>query len=50
MGQLVVEPMKQQGGGSIVNLITATELMVDGGYCGLGSEGLGDASSFAGSD
>jgi NAD(P)-dependent dehydrogenase (short-subunit alcohol dehydrogenase family) len=31
------------------SFITATELMVDGGYCGLGSEGLGEASSFAGS-
>jgi len=30
--------------------ITATELMVDGGYCGMGSEGLGEASSFAGSE
>jgi NAD(P)-dependent dehydrogenase (short-subunit alcohol dehydrogenase family) len=29
--------------------ITATELMVDGGYCGMGSEGLGESSSFAGS-
>jgi NAD(P)-dependent dehydrogenase (short-subunit alcohol dehydrogenase family) len=32
------------------SFITATELMVDGGYCGLGSEGLGEASSFAGSN
>jgi len=31
------------------SFITATEIMVDGGYCGLGSEGLGEASSFAGS-
>jgi NAD(P)-dependent dehydrogenase (short-subunit alcohol dehydrogenase family) len=31
------------------SFITATELMVDGGYCGMGSEGLGEASSFAGS-
>jgi NAD(P)-dependent dehydrogenase (short-subunit alcohol dehydrogenase family) len=31
------------------SFITATELMVDGGYCGLGSEGLGEASSYAGS-
>ncbi|MGD0898849.1 MAG: SDR family oxidoreductase [Thermoguttaceae bacterium] len=31
------------------SFITAAELMVDGGYCGMGSEGLGDASSFAGS-
>jgi NAD(P)-dependent dehydrogenase (short-subunit alcohol dehydrogenase family) len=30
--------------------ITAAELMVDGGYRGMGSEGLGEASSFAGSD
>ncbi|MGO8748266.1 MAG: SDR family oxidoreductase [Thermoguttaceae bacterium] len=29
--------------------ITAAELMVDGGYCGMGPEGLGQASSFAGS-
>ncbi len=32
------------------SFITATELMVDGGYHGMGSEGLGEASSFAGSD
>ncbi len=32
------------------SFITAAELMVDGGYCGLGSEGLGEASCFAGSD
>lgn len=32
------------------SFITATEVMVDGGYCGMGSEGLGEASSFAGSD
>ncbi|MBI1256996.1 MAG: SDR family oxidoreductase [Chloroflexi bacterium] len=31
------------------SFITGTELMVDGGYMGLGSEGLGDTSSFAGS-
>ncbi len=31
------------------SFITATEIMVDGGYCGLGSEGLGETSSFAGS-
>ncbi len=31
------------------SFITAAELMVDGGYKGLGSEGLGEASSFAGS-
>jgi hypothetical protein len=31
------------------SFITATELMIDGGYCGMGSEGLGEASSFAGS-
>ena len=31
------------------SFITATEIMVDGGYCGMGSEGLGEASSFAGS-
>ncbi len=30
--------------------ITAAELMVDGGYHGMGSEGLGEASSFAGSN
>jgi NAD(P)-dependent dehydrogenase (short-subunit alcohol dehydrogenase family) len=32
------------------SFVTSTELMVDGGYCGMGSEGLGEASSFAGSD
>ncbi len=32
------------------SFITAAELMVDGGYIGLGSEGLGESSSFAGSD
>ncbi|MBN2024862.1 MAG: SDR family oxidoreductase [Pirellulales bacterium] len=32
------------------SFITATEIMVDGGYHGMGSEGLGEASSFAGSD
>jgi NAD(P)-dependent dehydrogenase (short-subunit alcohol dehydrogenase family) len=31
------------------SFITATEIMVDGGYRGMGSEGLGEASSFAGS-
>jgi NAD(P)-dependent dehydrogenase (short-subunit alcohol dehydrogenase family) len=31
------------------SFITATEVMVDGGYHGMGSEGLGEASSFAGS-
>ena len=31
------------------SFITATELMVDGGYAGMGSEGLGEGSSFAGS-
>jgi NAD(P)-dependent dehydrogenase (short-subunit alcohol dehydrogenase family) len=31
------------------SFITAAELPVDGGYLGMGSEGLGDASSFAGS-
>lgn len=30
------------------SFITGTELAVDGGYLGLGSEGLGDTSSFAG--
>ena len=30
--------------------VTASELMVDGGYRGMGSEGLGEASEFAGSD
>jgi len=32
------------------SFITAAELMVDGGYLGMGAEGLGEASSFAGSD
>jgi hypothetical protein len=32
------------------SFITSAELMVDGGYLGLGSEGLGESSSFAGSD
>jgi NAD(P)-dependent dehydrogenase (short-subunit alcohol dehydrogenase family) len=32
------------------SFITAAELMVDGGYMGLGSEGLGETSSFAGSE
>ena len=32
------------------SFITAAELMVDGGYLGMGSEGLGEASSFAGSN
>ena len=32
------------------SFITAAELMVDGGYGGMGSEGLGEASTFAGSD
>ncbi|MCL5096699.1 MAG: SDR family oxidoreductase [Candidatus Omnitrophica bacterium] len=31
------------------SFITATELMVDGGYCGMGPEGLGETASFAGS-
>jgi hypothetical protein len=31
------------------SFITGTELMVDGGYRAMGSEGLGEASSFAGS-
>jgi NAD(P)-dependent dehydrogenase (short-subunit alcohol dehydrogenase family) len=31
------------------SFITAAELLDDGGYSGLGSEGLGEASSFAGS-
>jgi NAD(P)-dependent dehydrogenase (short-subunit alcohol dehydrogenase family) len=31
------------------SFITSTELMVDGGYRGMGSEGLGEASTFAGS-
>jgi NAD(P)-dependent dehydrogenase (short-subunit alcohol dehydrogenase family) len=32
------------------SFITAAEIPVDGGYLGMGSEGLGEASSFAGSD
>jgi len=32
------------------SFVTSTEVMVDGGYCGMGSEGLGEVSSFAGSD
>ena len=32
------------------SFITATELMVDGGYSSLGPEGLGDESRFAGSE
>lgn len=32
------------------SFVTAAELMVDGGYNGMGPEGLGDASGFAGSD
>jgi len=31
------------------SFITAAELMVDGGYAGIGSEGLGESSTFAGS-
>jgi NAD(P)-dependent dehydrogenase (short-subunit alcohol dehydrogenase family) len=31
------------------SFMTAAELMVDGGYLGMGPEGLGEASSFAGS-
>jgi len=31
------------------SFVTAAELMVDGGYAGMGSEGLGEASTFAGS-
>jgi NAD(P)-dependent dehydrogenase (short-subunit alcohol dehydrogenase family) len=31
------------------SFITATELMVDGGYCAMGPEGLGESSTFAGS-
>lgn len=30
--------------------ITSTDIMVDGGYCGMGSEGLGESSNFAGSN
>ncbi len=36
--------------GDDASFITAADLPVDGGYQGLGSEGLGDSSSFAGSD
>lgn len=32
------------------SFITGTELSVDGGYLGLGSEGLGDVSTFAGTE
>ncbi len=32
------------------SFITAADLAVDGGYRGLGSEGLGKASRFAGSE
>lgn len=32
------------------SFITATELMVDGGYMGMAAEGLGDESAFAGSE
>jgi hypothetical protein len=32
------------------SFITAAELLVDGGYLGMGSEGLGESSSFAGSE
>ncbi len=32
------------------SFITAAEIMVDGGYHGMGSEGLGEVSSFAGSN
>lgn len=32
------------------SFITGTDLAVDGGYCGLGPEGLGKTSKFAGSD
>ncbi len=31
------------------SFITGTELMVDGGYCAMGPEGLGETSNFAGS-
>jgi NAD(P)-dependent dehydrogenase (short-subunit alcohol dehydrogenase family) len=31
------------------SFVTGAELMVDGGYCGMGPEGLGEHSSFAGS-
>jgi hypothetical protein len=30
------------------SFITAAELPVDGGYLGMGSEGLGESSAFAG--
>lgn len=36
--------------GDDASFITGAELPVDGGYLGLGSEGLGDTSSFAGSE
>jgi len=32
------------------SFITAAELTVDGGYCGMGPEGLGETSAFAGSE
>ena len=32
------------------SFVTATDLSVDGGYLGMGPEGLGESSSFAGSD
>ncbi|MGB4135564.1 MAG: SDR family oxidoreductase, partial [Microbacterium sp.] len=32
------------------SFITGTELMVDGGYCAMGPEGLGDTAVFAGTD
>jgi NAD(P)-dependent dehydrogenase (short-subunit alcohol dehydrogenase family) len=32
------------------SFITAAEIAVDGGYLGMGSEGLGDSSSFAGTE
>jgi NAD(P)-dependent dehydrogenase (short-subunit alcohol dehydrogenase family) len=32
------------------SFITGTDLSVDGGYSAMGSEGLGEASSFAGSE
>ena len=32
------------------SFITGTDLYVDGGYLAMGSEGLGESSSFAGSD
>ena len=31
------------------SFVTSAELMVDGGYLGMGPEGLGDRSEFAGS-